>query len=211
MIWITCVCVVCLGICLPLFLHYKQNLHLLLATGYKCTGTLCAFLLALIAGIRLDPRCYVCAAAFFLYAVADGFLEYSFMLGAGFFLVGHICGIAFFLSTASLSALHVISFLASGGMMAYVYVRWRKPIGNQMPVFIVYGLSLILMCSAAIGCFSSFDLSGILFAVGGMLFLFSDCVLLRRLLFPLSAFYNWVIMSTYYAALLCIGIGCLQM
>ena len=66
MIWIAGLCVVCFGICLPLFLYYKKSLRLHLASAYKSLGTLCAFLPALIAAIRLEPACWICAAALLL-------------------------------------------------------------------------------------------------------------------------------------------------
>ena len=210
MIWIAGVCFVCLGICLPLFMYYKKSLRLPLATAYKCLGTLCAFLLALIAAIRLDPRCYVCALAILIYTVADGFLEFSFMAGVGFFLAGHICAVAFFLNLCPVSAVQPVCFLLLGGTMALVFVKWRKPIGKQIPFFAVYGASLVAMCSCAIGCFMLNNLMGILFAAGGTLFFISDFMLLRRTLFPSSRTLSWCIMATYYAALLLYGIACLQ-
>jgi len=210
MIWIAGVCFVCLGICLPLFMYYKKSLRLPLATAYKCLGTLCAFLLALIAAIRLDPRCYVCALAILIYAAADGFLEFSLMAGAGLFLAGHICAVAFFLNLCPISAVQPVCFLLLGGTMALVYVKWRKPIGKQMSSFAVYGVSLIAMSSCAIGCFMLHNLMGILFSCGGTLFCISDFMLLRRTLFPSTRFFSWGIMITYYAALLLFGIGCLQ-
>ena len=66
MIWTAGLCVVCFGICLPLFLYYKKCLRLHLAAAYKTLGTLCAFLPALIAAIRLEPAYWVCAAALLL-------------------------------------------------------------------------------------------------------------------------------------------------
>ena len=88
--WIAGVCAICLFLCLPLFLHYKQNLRYKLAAAFKVCGTLCAAVFALIAAIRLDPRCWICFAALMLHATADYFLEFSLYIGAGLFLAGHI-------------------------------------------------------------------------------------------------------------------------
>ena len=211
MFWIAGVCVVCLGVCLPLFMYYKKSLILHLASAYKSLGTLCAFLLVLTAAIRLDPRCYVCAAAIFLYAVADFLLEYHFMFGAGLFLAGHIFNIAFFLNLSPVSAPHLICFLLLGGAAAYVFYRWRNPIGRQMPVFIVYGLSLVFMSVCAVCCFAAYSAAGILIAVGGSLFIISDFLLLRRLLFPSGRALSWAVMIIYYVSVLCFGIACLQL
>ncbi len=76
MIWIAGICVICLGVCLPLYMYYKGKLRFPMACSYKSLGTLCAFLPALVAAIRLDPHCWFCAAALLLYAVADTVLEY---------------------------------------------------------------------------------------------------------------------------------------
>ena len=211
MIWIACVCAVCLGICLPSFMYYKKNLRLPLAAAYKSLGSICAFLLSLIAAIRLDPRCYVCAASMLLYVIADSFLEFNFMFGAGFFLAGHICAVAFFLNIAPFSAIQPICFLLLAALMAFVFWRWRKPIGKQMTLFSVYGCSLVAMTAAAMGCFMMNNLAGILIACGGALFYFSDFLLLRRLLFPSDRSLSWMIMITYYISLLLFGIACLQM
>ncbi len=211
MLWIAGLCAVCFGICLPLFMHYKRSLRLHLASSYKVTGTLCAFLPALIAALRLDPRCYVCAGAILLYAVADYLLEFSPLLGAGFFLAGHICNISFFLNLVPVSVLHLICLLLLGGMMAFVCFRFRKQLGKQLPAFAVYGTSLVFMSACAIGCFPSGTLAGILIACGGALFYLSDAMLIRRTLFPSDISLSWAIMITYYAANLLFGIACLQL
>ena len=209
MLWIAGVCIICLGVCLPLFMYYKKSLLLHLAVAFKMLGTLCAFLLALIAAIRLDPHCYICAGALLLYAVADLFIEYNLFTGMGFFLAGHICSIAFFLNLAPVSVFHLICLLLLAGSMAYIFYRWRKPIGRQMTVMAVYGASLILMADCAVSCFSLHTITGILIACGGALFCISDFMLLRRLLFPSGRMISWIIMVLYYTALLLFGTACL--
>lgn len=208
MIWIASVCAVVLFICMPLYMHYKP-LRLHLACAFKSTGTLCAFILALIAAIKLDPRCFICAGALLLYAVADYLLEFNFLFGAGFFLAGHICNIAFFINLAKISVLHLVCLLLMGTLLFLVFYRWRKQIGKQMPMFIIYGVSLLFMCVSALGCFSLNNLAGILIACGGALFYLSDFLLLRRTLFPTDSGISWGIMTTYYGALLLFGSACL--
>ena len=211
MYWIAGLCVIAYGVCLPLYLHYKKGQKMSLGCAYKSLGTLCAFTMALIAAIRLDPRCYICAGAILLYAVADYLLEFQFMLGAGFFLIGHILAIAFFFSMVPFSILHIVAMILLLATGTFILWSWRKQIGKQMPAFIVYGIFLVAMCGAAIGCFSSYTVSGILFACGGSLFFISDCILLRRLLFASSASLDWAVMITYYTSLLLFGISCLQL
>ena len=210
MFWIIGVCAVCYVLCMPLYMHYKP-FHLHLGCAYKSLGTLCAFLMALIAAIKLDPRCYIISGAILLYAVADYLLEFQFELGAGIFMAGHICAIAFFLSLAPVSGLHLICLLLLGGMIAVVFMRWRKPIGKKLPFFVIYGASLIIMCASALGCFPTNGITGILIACGGALFCISDFMLLRRTLFPSGVSLSWAIMVSYYSAVLLFGIACLQL
>ena len=91
MIWTAGLAILCLGICMPLFLFHKKALRYILATSFKALGTFCAVVPALVAAIRLDPRCYVCVAALCLHTVADIFMEFSIFWGAGFFMAGHFC------------------------------------------------------------------------------------------------------------------------
>ena len=63
----------------------------------------------------------------------------------------------------------------------------------------------------SMACFMMNNLAGILIACGGVLFYFSDFLLLRRLLFPSDRSLSWMIMITYYISLLLFGIACLQM
>ena len=130
--WIAGVCAICLFLCLPFFLHYKKNLRFKLAAAFKVCGTLCAAVFALIAAIRLDPRCWICFAALILHATADYFLEFSLYIGAGFFLAGHICYIAFFTSIFPPTAVHLICAVCLLATMGYMFFfRWRKQIGKQ--------------------------------------------------------------------------------
>ena len=209
MIWTIGAFAVCLCICLPLYIYYKRTLHLHLACCYKSLGTLCCFLMALIAAVRLDPRCWMCVVAILIYAAADYVLEFNFIFGAGIFLAGHICNIAFFLNLSPLSTVHFVAVLVLGGTALFVCYRWRKPIGKQMASFLVYGVSLVLMASCAFGCFMLNTAMGILIACGGALFFVSDIVLLRRVLFPSGNLIDWFIMITYYSSVLLFGLSCL--
>ena len=201
--------VLCLLICLPLYMYYKKS-HLRLAVLYKSTGTLCALIPALVAAVRLDPRCYICVAALVIYAVADYLLEYNIYIGAGFFIAGHVCYIAFFLQLFPVSAIHLVCLVCLFAVLAFVLYRNRKEIGKQMLPFSVYGGVLCVMTACAVGCMASFTLQGIFIAAGGALFFISDSILLHRALYPAGKSVSWVIMITYYAAQLLIGISCLK-
>lgn len=209
MIWQICITIVSLCICLPLFLYYKRNMHILLASFFKLAGSLCALVPALIAAIRLDPRCWVCAAALMLYAVADFVLEFHFMLGAGIFLAGHILNISFFLSLTPVSPIHVICLIGFCCFSALVFFRLRKHIKKHLTMFIIYGISLVCLCASALGCYSLHSVTGILFAFGGSLFFMSDILIFRRLLILSDRYMDWAIMISYYSSILLFGIGCM--
>ncbi len=199
----------CMLVCLPFFMHYKRSLQLHLAAMFKSSGTLCALIPALVAAIRLDPRFYICVAALALYAVADYCLEFHTFLGAGFFIAGHICYIAFSLQVFPVSAFHLIALIGLFGILVFVFYKNRKEIGKQLIPFAFYGGSLCVMAACAIGCMSSFTAQGIMIAAGGALFYISDCILLHRALYPAGRAVSWIIMITYYSAQLLVGISCL--
>ncbi len=202
--------VLCMFVCLPLFMHYKQHLQYRLASLYKSTGTLCALIPALVAAIRLDPRCYICVAAIGLHAAADYALEFNMYLGAGLFMAGHICYIAFFLQLFPLSPVHIAGLICLFAIFAFVLYRNRKVVGKQMLPFAVYGSVLCVMTASALGCMSSFVPQGMMIAAGGTLFFISDAILLHRALYPAGKAVSWIIMVTYYAAQLLIGLSCLK-
>ena len=108
MIWIIAPPLLCLGVCLPMFMYWKSAAKYTLAAMYKAAGTLCALIPALVAAIRLDPHCWICAAGILLCAAGDYLLEFSTLLGGGFFLAGHICYIAFLAHLFPVSAVQVI-------------------------------------------------------------------------------------------------------
>ena len=210
MLWIYAVPALCLFVCLPFFLHYKQLLRYRLAAAYKTLGTLCAAVPALISALRLDQHCWICFAALLLHAVADYLLEFNFYLGTGFFLAGHICYIGFFSAMYPVTAVHVISVLCLMGIIAFLIWRWRVPSGRRIPLFIVYGAVLSVTCGFALAALTAHTLPGRMTAVGGALFFISDAMLFARLLFTASHGVDWAIMISYYAAQLLFGLSCLM-
>ena len=199
----------CLLICLPLFMYYKQIARIHLASLYKSTGTLCAAIPALVAAIKLDPRCYICFAGLVLCAIADYMLEFHELWGAGFFMAGHFCFISFFLQIVPVSIVHLVTLIALAALFIFTLYRNRKQIGKALPSFAVYGSILCLMTASAIGCLSSFSVRSILLAAGGSLFFISDFILLHRTIYTAGKTVSWIIMITYYAAQLLIGFSCL--
>ena len=210
MLWIYAVCALTLLVCLPFFMHYKKHMRYKLASAFKTLGTLCAASLALIAAIRLDPRCWVCFAALMLHAVADYLLEFNLYWGEGFFLAGHICYIAFFTNLFPISSVHLIAAVCLLGLNVFLFWRWHKTIGkDRMLPFSIYAAVLALTTACAIGCLSGHTLQGQLIALGGALFFISDAFIFGRLLFTADRSVDWTIMILYYAAQLLIGISCL--
>jgi len=209
MLWMYAVCALSMFVCLPFFLHYKRALRLKLAAAFKSLGTLCAAALALIAALRLDPQFWICFAALCLHAAADWSLEFSMLLGAGFFIAGHICYIGFFTHLCPVSGIHLIAALFLLGITAFLFWRWRKQIGKNIPMFSVYAAVLCLACACAIACFTLNTLQGQLIAFGGALFFISDVMILARLLFSATHAVDWTIMITYYGAQLLFGLSCL--
>ena len=211
MLWTAGVCALCMLVCLPFFQYYKhRTTRYKLAAAFKTCGTLCAAVLALTAALRLDPRCWICFAALVLHAAADCVIEFSLWLGAGFFLVGHICYIAFFSALCPPGSVHLICAVCLLAIMVWLFFfRWRKQIGKQLPFFVVYGGMLCLMCASAIGCITAHMLQGQLIALGGALFFLSDIMICCRILFSTGRAADWMIMITYYAAQLLFGISCL--
>ena len=49
MIWIIAASLLCLGVCLPMFMYCKYGARYQLAAMYKAAGTLCALIPALVA------------------------------------------------------------------------------------------------------------------------------------------------------------------
>ena len=200
---------VCLGVCLPLFFHYKTQRHAL-GAGFKGLGTLCALVPALISALKLNPVGWVFTAALALHAAGDVLLEYQFVPGMGCFLLGHICYIAAFLRLFPLTAAHLICTLALGAGCFWLLSRQKARIGKNMLPFACYAAVLCLSGGCAIaGGGSAGTVQGLMIALGGALFLFSDGLLFRNLLDPRGRGAELTIMITYYCAQLLLGCSCL--
>ena len=209
MLWVGGVSALCCLVCLPLFMHYKAALRYKLSASFKTMGTLCAACLVLTAAIRLDPRCWVCFAGVMLHALADWILEFNLWFGAGVFLFGHICYIAFFAALFPISAVQLICAVFLLLLVAFLFFRWRKQIGKRMPLFSAYAAVLAVMTACAVGGLTGHTLQGQLIALGGALFFISDSMICARLLFDAGRGIDWLIMILYYGAQLLFGVACL--
>ncbi len=209
-LWLIAGCAaLCLCICLPMFLHYKK-IRLELAACFKSIGTACAMIMALIASIKLDPRCWVCFAGLAVHSVADALLEYHFLIGMGTFICGHILYIAFFTGLFSFSAPVLICFLILAVLLVLLLYRFRKNAGKSLLPCAVYASVLCAMAACGIGGgISSHTVQGAMIALGAFLFVISDSLIFRSLLFPAEGRMNKLIMITYYCSQLLIGASCL--
>lgn len=184
-----------------------------LAVCFKVLGTLCAFSMALVGAVRLEHTYWFCAAALLLFAAADGLLEYNFVFGGTFFALGHGCLIFWMLSEYSITVTHLVVLILLLGILGYIYFRFKSSLDRKLiPPLISYGgiLSVMAACAIAGGLSpEAFNTASWLMSVGGALFFISDCILIIRTASKTSGLINWIIMITYYAALLCFGAFCL--
>lgn len=207
-------CILCLCVCLPLF-RYNKKKDLKLAVCFKVLGTLCSFMLVLVAAIRLDHLSWLCAAALFLFAIADALLEYNWVWGGTFFALGHFCMIIWSLSKYTVSVTHLICCFVLLVALAFLFWHFRSGVNRKMMIpAMLYGTILSVMAGCCIaGGLSpeAFNSSGWLMTAGGGLFFISDCLILIRTAEGAKApsWLDTAVMITYYCALLCIGSSCL--
>ncbi len=201
-----------LGVCLPLFMYYKKSPRPVIAAMFKSLGTACALVVALVAAIRLDSRCFLFVAGISLHVIADYLLEFTFPLGVAFFAGGHLLYIAFFIKVFSLTIPAGICFAVLVFMLVLVFRQWRDKMKKQLPMFAFYGLILSALTAVAVGSgIPQASIGGTLAAVGGVLFFLSDFMLLQRILFPTGRIMPWAVMVSYYAAQLFLAISCLYL
>ena len=201
--------VISLGVCLPLFMAYKRALRPVLAALFKSLGTFCALTIALVAALRLDPRCWISVAALSLHMCADYALEFSFPWGFGLFIAGHVCYIAYFCQVYPLTAGHILCLLGFLSILGVLLFRWKKAAGKQLPLFAFYGVILCLLTATAVGGgIFSHSLSGILAAIGASLFFISDALLCQQILYPAQPIVSWIVMITYNLAQLFLASSC---
>ena len=211
MMWIVAACAaLSIGVCLPLYGHYKvikPGLSLI----YKALGTACALIPAISGAVPTGKTAWFCVAALILCILGDVFLELQFFLGVGFFLSGHICYIMWFYACISLppvlsAVLPVLVVTAAG--IAYGF---RKEIGKKrMLPFLTYMLFLSVMAAFAISYgLVTLRMDGLFSLAGGILFVVSDFMVLYQTLRPTEKWFGHILMVLYYAGQLLIASGCM--
>ncbi|MCQ2458428.1 MAG: lysoplasmalogenase [Clostridia bacterium] len=202
---------VCLCVCLPMFLTYKP-VNRPFGAVFKTLGSLCATIPAFIAAVKLDEHAWICVIALLLCCVADFLLEVVFPAGMGCFGCAHIVFTAWYITAAGFTLPHLICIICLMLIGAYVIYKWRAKIGRYIPAFALYCILLCVMAGSGIaGGLALYNITGWLTAAGAALFALSDAMVCRKLFFTESNRFNAVTMIIYYSALLCISSACLYL
>lgn len=206
---IACSAILCLVVCMPLYLYYKSS-NRTLALCFKVLGSLCAVVPALIAAVRLNPENWLCVVALLLCAIADLLLDFSVILGGTFFASAHITLIWMLYTRYPVSLLHIVCILLLLLMVGYLLFRWHKAVGKQLPMMIAYGALLAIMSGTAIAAgINAYTVSGWLIAAGGGFFMISDCLIGMRAATRFPRWMDYAVIVFYDIALLCFGCSCL--
>ena len=205
MIWVIsgAALILCAVFCI-LFLRggQKKSVHALI----KCVPGFSCFLLAL-AGMFLrsgftGARAVLCIGLLICTA-ADWMLEYSFVPGTSLFMLAHLCFICAFISIGGFVPV-VWAFVALSVVLYVLFLRFRRKGASPSPALLpaAYILLISLMAAFAFNC-------GALFAIGALLFVFSDALLGARIYAQISFRYSGTaVMVLYYAALYLLALGC---
>lgn len=200
--------VLCLGTCLPLFMHFKV-LNPPLSLLWKALGTACALALALMGAIPSGGARWLCVAALALCVAADVLLEVNFLVGMGVFIGSHICYTAWFMGRTPLGLAQLAAFAVLLVFAGLLLTRWSSLMQGRMLPFAVYAVILCLMGACGISCLLEGGVAGFLTALGAALFVISDAMVCKEVLMPVSRAFDWSAMAIYYGAQLCLGASCL--
>lgn len=141
----------------------------------------------------------------FLAMLGDIVINYSFILGAGLFALGHIGFLIAYCFVEKVKHLEIIICLVifTGALLFLLFCPLLK---FDVPLFrwvcIVYAFIISFMLGKAIGnMFYKKDLFTIIIALGSFLFFFSDLMLVFDWFIGLWNWTSEVCMATYYPAL----------
>ncbi len=177
----------------------------ILKTVYKCVPTACVCILAIYLAVKgnADASAYLAICGLTFCVVADAVLEHTLVPGATLFGAAHICFILSFIMGRSHGYLSVACFALVFTLLCLLFMRCKDNKPKQAPLwgFVLYAFLLALMTALSID-------GGIMLALGGLLFAFSDTILFLRMFAKLSGkIYSWLLMGAYYSALFLIAIG----
>lgn len=200
--------VLCLGTCLPLFMHFKV-LNPPLSLLWKALGTACALSLALMGALFGGGTRWMCVAALAFCVAADILLDINFLVGMGLFIGGHVCYTAWFMGRMPLGMAQLAAFAVLILFAGRLLMRWSGLMQGRMLPFAVYAVILCLMGACGISCLMEGSAAGFLAAAGAALFVISDTMVCKEVLMPVSRTFDWAAMAIYYGAQLCLGASCL--
>ena len=205
MLMIICCFVLTLGVCLPVYVNDKQHRW---ALAVKWLGTFSAAVMGIAGAIRFGGAGWLCAAGLCVCAVADVVLEKKFYVGMACFATGHVCYVAWFLTRMPLGLDHLPVFLVLAAVALGTIHCWTGIFNRKALPLMGYALFLCLMGACGAACLTT-GMSGVLTAVGALLFVASDMMVYRGLLKPWSKAMDFVAMGIYYTAQLLFGLSCL--
>ena len=109
--------------------------------------------------------------------IADVLLVINFPVGMLFFLAGHICYIAYFLTIGGFNPVSIAAFLIGIALAYRYYSRFKDAMGKLWPAYYLYGITIITTLSLGIMLPFALGPYGILPALAACLTVISDFML----------------------------------
>lgn len=177
----------------------------------KCGGSFtCAFAAAVsIASKAENPFTSFIFGGLILCCAADALLEIKFQAGVSAFGLAHILFIIFMLFNGGFSAPTIILWLALYVIILAVFNKHIFASHENKLILFSYPALLLFMASLAIGLVINNGFSYIIFAVGAVLFAFSDFLVAMDHFGRRSKYSGAIIMISYYLALFLFSAGTL--
>ena len=161
---------------------------------FKGLTTLLASLLALYAYTQTGQSfALILAIGIAVCAAADVMLELHFLTGMGIFALGHVLYIISFWMRTKPRLPSLILFLVLLVFTSYMRQRAQEKVGFSTLPHFAYSLLISLMASVALA-------QPILTFIGAMLFVVSDAIIARRLVFPDKNPWDRACILLYYSA-----------
>ena len=187
-----CFCVMCLGF--VLFKRNKYSATFSRNTGrfFKALATFSAFVVALhglcksysVSDLFLCIGLMVCTAA-------DVILDIRFVPGMGVFALGHLMySTAYVLKCPPGTVNFIVMCVFMATMLSLIF-RYGNKLGRRKPAFALYAMVLSIMLSLAIT-------QKPLLLTGAALFVSSDLMLARNMIFGMNRKMDYLTLAIYY-------------
>ena len=201
-------CLATFCVFLPLMFYFGAHEQKVRSIVFKGLGTLCLLppaYAALLAGGGTDIA--LMAAALTLCMAADVLLETRFLMGVACFGTAHVCLITAFILRGGAAFPYGLLVLAP--VAAFVLHRfWPHMERKLRPALVAYACVLCVMGAFGMGKVAQ-GASGLLTALGALLFIVSDILVGKEILTPQSRIFQAVAMALYYAAVALLSASCL--